>query len=101
MKLLSPVLGLLDNEPVIWCVGCQMLHRIHINEPNPVTGARWRWSGNVDCPTFSPSVNVSLGHSKVCHFYVQQGRIEYLRDSHHAFAGQHLPLAAIPADELD
>lgn len=98
MKLLSPVVGLLAGEPAIWCVGCQKLHRINVYQPNSTTGVQWRWNANAARPTFSPSIIVALGRNKVCHFYVQQGRIEYLRDTHHTFAGQHLPLANIPQD---
>lgn len=42
-----------------WCQGCKTRHMIrHGDGPGP----RWGWDGNVDAPTFTPSVLVRSGH---------------------------------------
>jgi hypothetical protein len=64
---------------------------------------RWNFNGNVDSPTFTPSVNESCnppGHphfqpqakSSRCHFVVTDGMIAYQGDCTHDLAGQTLPL---------
>lgn len=95
-----------------WCEGCETHHAI---DPT-----KWTFNGDVDRPTFSPSVLVR--HTKltregeamiergdrppdgsdrypsvdyVCHSFVTEGRIQYLGDSTHALAGQTIDLAPI------
>jgi hypothetical protein len=89
MKLLSNVLVLLGNEPTHLCPGCKMLHRINVNAPNENTGARWSWNGDVDRPTFHPSVNISNGQ---CHYFIRDGMIEFCTDTRHSLSGQTVPL---------
>ncbi|CCW20150.1 hypothetical protein EBBID32_45210 [Sphingobium indicum BiD32] len=62
---------------------------------------RWRWNGDADKPTFTPSILVRTGRAvdpsyeweegdppEVCHSFVTDGRIQFLTDCTHAFAGQ-------------
>ena len=86
------------------CPGCQMVHGIsHGSGPGP----RWGWNGNVDAPTFTPSVLVTWSEpsdnpgefddaskdlKKVCHSFVTDGRIQFLGDCTHALAGQTVDL---------
>lgn len=66
-------------------------------------GPRWGWNGDMDRPTFTPSVlvrwsepsnapeefdNPAKDVKKVCHSFVTDGRIQFLSDSTHALAGQ-------------
>ncbi len=97
---LSPVLyqlrpGILCH----WCPGCQTRHPIHVRHPDSDTKvtALWNWDGNVDQPTFSPSIRV-LGEGLVteCHYFIRQGQIQFCSDSPHALAGQTVPLPTIP-----
>lgn len=76
-----------------WCAGCITHHRI--------AQPRWTFNGDVDRPTFSPSVLVELGkHPPMrCHSFVRDGRIEYLSDSTHHLAGQTVDLEPI-ADSM-
>jgi hypothetical protein len=94
---LSPVLMLLGKEPTHWCPGCRMLHRINVNAPNEYTGARWTWNSDVNAPTFEPSIHI-VG---VCHYFIRAGQIQFCADSKHQFAGQSMPLPAIPREDLD
>lgn len=70
------------------CPACGCFHAAWIkNKPDrPV----WMWDGNMDRPTFAPSIRVAIpcenGH-QVCHFHVREGRIRYCNDSTHHLAG--------------
>ena len=95
------------------CPGCNEIHGIKY-EP---TG--WTFNGNLEFPTFSPSVLVRSGHyaggaaaekghcycnveartgekSKwkciICHSFVTDGKIQFLSDCTHALAGQTVDL---------
>ena len=67
---------------------------------SPATGQdivfddRWTFNGNFEKPTFSPSMlvqypkeNPETGHVRE-HFFVKDGKIQYLSDCHHDMAGK-------------
>lgn len=81
-----------DGLLIFWCPGCDEPHGCWTGKPNERTGARWTWNGDLIKPTFSPSLLLT-GHSsnsqeRVCHSFVRDGRIEFLSDCSHAFAGK-------------
>ena len=75
----------------LWCPGCDDLVRINDT---------WQFNGNVECPSFSPSLLTQYGHIKGverrCHAFIQAGRWEFLSDSTHALAGQIVPMVPLP-----
>lgn len=102
------------------CPGCNETHGIRY-EP---TG--WTFNGDLEKPTFSPSVLVTVGHYAggaaaetgkcwcnfeertgekshwkcfICHSFVTDGRIQFLGDCTHALAGQTVDLPAWRNDE--
>ena len=102
MKKLSEKLAIgFRGYHVFWCPGCKELHSFavdkdHINSDGSVH--RWTWDGNVEAPTFSPSlVMCSNDPDYVCHLYLRNGEIEYLGDCHHELKGQRVPLPDLPA----
>lgn len=100
-----------------WCPGCDDVHGINVGEGGP---PRWGWNGNVDKPTFTPSILVrgvsiteqgeadydawmaagcpprngkAFDHrNTVCHSFVTDGRIQFLGDCTHTLAGQTVDL---------
>ena len=118
MSRLSTRLRKLDDGRIsFWCPGCDEAHVIRVeSRDHPV----WTWNGDVDAPTFSPSILVTgtritakgeadyqawmaAGYPDrkgemldnepvVCHSFVNQGRIEFLRDCTHHLAGQTVDL---------
>ncbi len=97
-----------DNGLLFWCPGCDMAHQIHYGSGN---GPRWGWNGNIDLPTFTPSVLVRYRHPKgysndnpaplgwkgeyvddICHSFVTNGRIQFLSDCTHHLIGQTVDL---------
>ena len=115
------------NRLFFWCPGCKASHQIqHGDGP----GERWRWNGDAEKPTFSPSVLVrgirgdmneaeraayddafekcgrtsailsDTRFTTVCHSYVTDGRIQFLSDCTHLLAGQAVPMAEFPSNYL-
>lgn len=101
------------NGLMFWCPGCDMAHRIQHGAGD---GPRWGWNGDVERPTFTPSILVRYPHwmpsaadpvvraaiergevtqqlvEQVCHSFVTDGRIQFLSDCTHALAGQTVDL---------
>lgn len=87
-----------------WCPACKVMHDFAVEQPFR-NGARWTFNGNGDLPTFSPSMNIAVGPydgGKIdrCHYFLRNGRIEFLGDSTHAMAGQTVDLPDVPAEVL-
>lgn len=84
-----------------WCHGCQRLHMVNVvSDMRPA----WRWNGDVDKPTLSPSIrtfwpaNEARAEETRCHHFLRDGVIEFLDDSaEHELRGQHA-LQPIPQD---
>lgn len=81
---------------VIQCPGCGNQHRYSVGG---VPGARPRWTFNesLDAPTFAPSlVTWHDGEPRYrCHFFVNNGAIQFLSDCTHALAGQTVALPEV------
>lgn len=92
-----------------WCPGCAGYHVIY-TEPwdsgsfqtvdgekkwVPKVGPVWQFNGDLERPTFSPSLLIyegrypdgTLGYPR-CHSFVRAGEIQYCSDSGHDLAGQ-------------
>ena len=93
-----------------WCDGCGEAHTIFDS---------WQFDGNVDCPTFTPSVKIT-GMQTVkdaegrwtgewvrdaagnpvpdcCHYNVTAGKVLFHGDCVHALKGQTVDLPDLPA----
>lgn len=83
-----------------YCPACRELHCFSIDEPNPHSGAKWSWDGNITIPTFSPSMNIQLRRGNdivgVCHYTLINGIIEFKGDCTHALKGIKMSLSALP-----
>ena len=87
-----------------YCPGCEQLHQINTERKND-NGAQWSFDGNMEQPTFAPSINITLetspGKTKRCHYFIDNGRINYCGDSTHALSGQSVELPEIPTDLIE
>lgn len=100
--LLSPKLEI-DHGYLLtmYCPGCKMLHSIGIDHPNN-RQAKWDWDGNVEAPTFSPSIKVHMGWLDkpgipyICHSFVKAGQWHFLSDCTHDLANSVVDFVAIP-----
>lgn len=106
---------------MFWCQGCETHHAPIVESPDG--RRRWTWDGNRERPTIEPSVLVRSGHYMpehkagdpcwcsyneqhpdapakftcgVCHSFVRNGRIEFLSDCSHKFAGRTVDLEDLP-----
>lgn len=86
-----------------WCPGCDSYHGVWVDSRETRPGAQWTFNGNVDAPTFRPSLLVtyhrSSGPDKICHSYITDGQIQFLGDCTHALAGQTVPIPDWPYAE--
>jgi hypothetical protein len=101
-----------EKGPAIWCPGCGNSHVFDASETPTSKGAKWSWDGNVDKPTFAPSMVILIGtmvkpgldarnadnweYKTICHSFVRAGRIEFLGDCTHALVGQTVDLPDWP-----
>ncbi len=122
MSQISKKLRDIDGDGLqYWCQGCEISHVIWHGEGN---SPRWGWNGDVDRPTFTPSVlvrrtmhcppvtpenyeewkaNPWTQHDveQVCHTFIKDGQVQFLGDCTHQFAGQTLDLPDLPASHQD
>lgn len=75
-----------------YCPGCKWMHVIPTDPRAQPNGHKWTFDGNIDAPTFSPSINL-VGQ---CHSFITDGRIQYLGDCTHELAGQTVNLVPMP-----
>lgn len=65
---------------VFQCPGCGYGHGVRVQGPEPI----WAWNGNLEKPTFSPSLLVNASDAKTrCHSFIREGMIQFLGDCHH------------------
>lgn len=95
--------GVTYSALMFCCPGCAEmhgnsgLHSLPVNSPQK--SPSWDWDGNLDSPTLSPSIltrSANAGGSTVCHSYLRAGVFEFLGDSTHSLAGQHVPMLDLP-----
>jgi hypothetical protein len=91
----------------IMCPGCNCKHIIATKEPQS-NGAVWAFNGDMDKPTFSPSLLIRTGSHATpeyvdppecppttCHSFITDGKIQFLGDCTHALKGQTVDLPDI------
>lgn len=83
------------------CPGCNRMHGF-VTEWKPISEQKeptWTFNGDVDKPTFAPSLLYNQSRSNpnhpVCHLFVRDGRIEFLSDCTHHMAGKTVDMADI------
>ena len=67
------------------CPGCQHAH---------VCDKRWTFNGDMDKPTFTPSLLNRTDKTR-CHLFVTDGKIRFLNDCTHQLAGQTVDLPEV------
>ncbi len=95
-----------------WCPACREIHDYAVDAPY-ANGAKWGFDGNLEAPSFTPSMNIAwgLGDKGVerCHYFVRRGvagrgedtnrsYIDYCGDSTHALSGKSILLPEIPVE---
>ena len=75
------------------CPGCGHAHTITPRDELSTLrkGPAWEFNGDYDRPTLKPSILVSYDRPSgrfVCHSFVTDGKIQFLDDCTHDFAGR-------------
>lgn len=87
----------IDGRFHMYCPGCKMDHAVYTQNKN---GPNWSFNGNVENPTFSPSLLVRYNWGKlqkqvVCHSFIRDGVWQFLSDCTHDLAGQNVPMIEV------
>lgn len=77
----------------IRCPGCGEVHRFYCEGSEPGTGMKWRFNGSMEAPTFLPGFTQTKD-GKLCHGFVQGGKIYFNSTSAHELAGKFVAMAA-------
>ena len=96
-----------DDVPVVasldaLCPACGFEHgfRVDLDGHGCYGSDVWAFNGDHEKPTFSPSMGSNLQgqqeHHPRCHSFLVDGIWQFLGDSTHAMAGQHVPM--VPPD---
>jgi len=81
-----------------FCPGCEIHHRFTTKLGTNESGPVWTFNGNIDKPTFSPSLLCNRDHAEPergvhrCHLFLREGMVQFLGDCTHELAGQTLPV---------
>ena len=82
-----------------YCPACVDWHVYAVEQPF-ANGATWTFDGNMEKPTFHPSMKITTGFSKeetrICHYFLRNGILDYCNDSTHSFAGKKVDLPNFP-----
>ena len=108
MSQVSAVLRKTTTGYAWWCPGCKHGHAINVGGAE---GPQWSFDGNLERPTFGPSVRI-FTHAKPaeddwpampeqtwCHFFIKKGQIDFLNDCHHELAGRVVPMTELSTIE--
>ena len=105
MSQLSAKLRKTDSGYSHWCPACEEMHNFYVDKPTH-KGARWSFDGNVNRPTFAPSMNISSPacdwgdgeHTPAmrCHYILTVGQIQFCGDCTHAMVGKVIELPDLP-----
>ena len=95
------ILEKIESGPFVWyqfwCPGCERLHPLYTQNPK---GPEWKFNGDMEKPTFSPSLLCSGSEpSRRCHLFVRNGQIEFCGDCHHSLAGKIVPMEDIEEEK--
>ncbi len=79
-----------DGSHYGWSIYCEACETEHMFDD------RWTFNGDIEKPTFRASMLSNGGggnpYLPICHSFVTDGKIEYLSDCTHKFAGKTLDL---------
>lgn len=87
------------------CAGCGLTHAPYARPNKSPNGASWEFNGDLEHPTFSPSVLVKVENpytkrQLVCHFFIENGYIRFLNDCNHFLAGKIVEMDDVDSPQL-
>ncbi len=120
MGQVSKHLRNIDGGYSHWCPGCSKMHAINTDRADRPC---WTFNGDLERPSFSPSVNIT-GKQTVkdaegkwtgewvrdaagnaldmcCHYFITDGKIMFCGDTTHSLSGQTVDLPELPPHARD
>lgn len=83
------------NDPTM-----HMFWDVALQEPNAfyiMPGRGWSWNGDFEKPTVNPSVLLTRP-GMTNHLFIRDGKIQYLSDCTHEYAGKTVEMVDFPED---
>ena len=86
------------------CPACNEHEAIPFQAGTDYKGPVWKFNGNLEAPTLSPSVRHYMPDESgrvqktLCHYHLVNGVIDYCTDSSHKLSGQKAALPEITPD---
>lgn len=74
------------------CRGCGYDHHLNTNKEAFGGINTWEFNGNLESPSANPSLLVNAHSNKRCHFFITNGKIQYLSDCWHSLAGHTIEM---------
>ena len=90
-----------DDAGTYWflCPGCKTMHPVTLRDER--NGRGWTFNGDLAAPTFSPSLMVyPTDRNGRCHSFIRGGKIEFLVDCQHEFAGQTVSMVDLETTDV-
>ena len=101
---ISPYLQRFEHSYGFYCPSCKVLHTVRTDNRH---AHNWIFDGNVNKPTFNPSVKVEwpqpdVNGRYICHFFVRSGKLEYCGDTtDREYSGKIVDLPELPTEWQD
>lgn len=92
MKLMK--ISDIEGVYLFYCPACKCYHWFSTSgktpsNPNEIrNNFKWQLSGTDDKPTIRASILVRTTRNNICHLFVTDGKIQYLTDCTHEYAGK-------------
>lgn len=86
----------------MWCPACEHAVAIPVaglngELPGAPDGPYWEWDGNLERPTFDPSILQSETRTMPkCHSYIRNGQWQFLSDCTHSMASKTVDMVPLP-----
>jgi hypothetical protein len=80
-----------------YCPGCELMHAFAVDVPLG-NGARWTFNGDLEKPTFNPSMNIG---SDWCHYNLVNGELRFSTCNGHKLGGTTMLLPELPPEYRD
>jgi hypothetical protein len=102
---MKPKLRPIENQAgrfmgyMFFCPGCRRAHFFRTNDPR--RGRNWTFNGNVEEPTFSPSLLTQFPGGTRCRLYLTRGKIQFLSDCTHPMAGRTVDMVDFEDEDED
>lgn len=79
------------TQYLFFCKGCGYEHAIALKSE----GGNHDFNMDLENPTISPSVLQNFSSDRICHSFIQDGKIQYLGDCWHELKGKTIELPEI------